>query len=125
MAHILSLKLKTKSSAVVDGASAKRSSAVIKRSAQKTICLIPKRNRHAFAPFSFTPDFARRGIGKLIIEACESAAQSAGFQQLELAATLPGEPMYRAVGYEVIERFELSFSNGIFLPLVRMGKSIK
>ena len=87
--------------------------------------LDPKIDPARIRAFFIHPDYARRGIGKQIIEACESAAKSAGFQQLELAATLPGEPMYRAVDYEVIERFELSFSNGIFLPLVRMGKSIK
>lgn len=74
--------------------------------------------------FFIHPDFARRGIGKQIIEACEQAAAAAGFQQLEMAATLPGEPMYAAVGYDVIERFDLPFPNGVVLPLVRMGKTI-
>jgi GNAT superfamily N-acetyltransferase len=75
--------------------------------------------------FFIHPDFARRGIGKRIIEACEQAAAAAGFRQLEMAATLPGEPMYRAVGYEVMERFDLPFPNGVVLPLVRMGKPLK
>lgn len=74
--------------------------------------------------FFIHPDFARRGIGKQIIEACETAAQNAGFRRLEMAATLPGEPMYTAVGYEAIERFDLPFPNGVVLPLVRMGKSL-
>ena len=72
--------------------------------------------------FFVHPGFARRGIGKRIIEACEQAAAAADFHQLELAATLPGEPLYLAVGYEVLERFELPFPTGVFLPLVRMGK---
>ena len=74
--------------------------------------------------FFIHPDFARRGIGKQIIETCEHAAAAAGFRRLEMAATLPGEPMYRAVGYEVIERFDLPFPNGVVLPLVRMGKDV-
>lgn len=74
--------------------------------------------------FFIHPDFARRGIGKQLIEACETAAKNAGFQRLEMGATLPGEPMYRAVGYEVIERFDLPFPDGVVLPLVRMGKSL-
>ena len=41
-------------------------------------------------------DWARRGIGKAILGACEQAARSEGFQQLVLMATLPGEPFYRA-----------------------------
>ena len=74
--------------------------------------------------FFIHPDFARRGIGKQIIETCEHAAAAAGFRRLEMAATLPGEPMYRAVGYEVIEWFDLPFPNGVVLPLVRMGKDV-
>lgn len=74
--------------------------------------------------FFIHPDFARRGIGKQLIEACEQAAAAAGFRRLEMGATLPGEPMYRAVGYEVLERFDLPFPDGVILPLVRMGKDL-
>jgi GNAT superfamily N-acetyltransferase len=74
--------------------------------------------------FFIHPDFARRGIGKQIIEACEQAAAAAGFRRLEMAATLPGEPMYAAVGYQAIERFDLPFPDGVTLPLVRMGKDL-
>jgi GNAT superfamily N-acetyltransferase len=75
--------------------------------------------------FFIHPDFARRGIGKLIIEACETAATEAGFRQLELAATLPGEPMYLAVGYHVLERWTHRLADGVELPLVRMGKPLR
>lgn len=74
--------------------------------------------------FFIHPDFARRGIGKQIIETCEHAAAAAGFRRLEMAATLPGEPMYAAVGYVARERFDLPFPDGVVLPLVRMGKSL-
>ena len=75
--------------------------------------------------FFIHPNFARRGIGKQIIEACEQAAAAAGFRQLEMAATLPGEPMYLRVGYVALERFDLPFPNGVSLPLVRMGKNLR
>ncbi len=74
--------------------------------------------------FFVHPDFARRGIGKQIIAACENAAANAGFHQLELAATLPGEPMYTAVGYHTIERFDHTLRNGVVLAFVKMGKSL-
>ena len=74
--------------------------------------------------FFVHPDFARRGIGKQIIAACEQAAAAAGFRSLELAATLPGEPMYVAAGYAAMARWEHQLPDGISLPLVRMGKSI-
>jgi GNAT superfamily N-acetyltransferase len=85
--------------------------------------LDPNTDAARIRAFFIHPDFARRGIGKQLIEACETAAQNAGFRQLEMGATLPGEPLYRAVGYEVLERFDLPFPNGLVLPLVRMGKS--
>ncbi len=84
--------------------------------------LDPKVDAARIRAFFIHPDFARRGIGKQLIEACETAAHNAGFRRLEMGATLPGEPMYAAVGYRVIERFDLPFPDGVVLPLVRMGK---
>ena len=86
--------------------------------------LDPSTDAARIRAFFIHPDFARRGIGKQLIESCETAAKNAGFRRLEMGATLPGEPMYQAVGYEVLERFDLPFSNGVTLPLVRMGKAI-
>lgn len=86
--------------------------------------LDPQTDPARIRAFFVHPDFARRGIGKQIIEACEQAAQVAGFRRLELAATLPGEPLYRAVGYEALERWEHQLADSASLPLVRMGKSL-
>ena len=66
------------------------------------------------------PDHARRGIGRLILAACEDDARAAGFTRAELAGTLSGEPLYRACGYVVLERF----SAGDGVPLLRMGKTL-
>lgn len=72
--------------------------------------------------FFVDPDFARRGIGRQIIEACEAAARAAGFTKLELGATLPGVPLYSAMGYRPIERIEHPMPEGEVLPVVIMGK---
>ena len=40
------------------------------------------------------PDWTRRGLGRRILEACESAARADGFRMLTLGATLPGLPLY-------------------------------
>jgi hypothetical protein len=42
---------------------------------------------------------------------------------LGMVATLAGEPLYRACGYEAIEHFE-DARGGASVPLVRMGKAI-
>src|SRR5581483_8616973 len=74
--------------------------------------------------FFVDPAYARRGIGKQLIAACEQAAQTAGFRTLELAATLPGEPLYAAVGYRAIERIDYHMPDGVTLPIIRMGKTL-
>lgn len=70
------------------------------------------------------PAHVRRGIGRMILDACEAAAKREGFRRIELAATLAGEPLYRACGYEEIERFTSRTSTGVEVPLLRMGKAL-
>jgi len=73
--------------------------------------------------FFVHPDFARRGIGSRILEACESAARAAGFARFEMGATLTGVPLYLARGYQILERMEVPLTNGHTLGVVRMAKS--
>jgi GNAT superfamily N-acetyltransferase len=70
------------------------------------------------------PAHTRRGIGRAILDACEAAARREGFTRVELAATLAGEPLYRACGYELIEPFTSRTNNGTEVPLLRMSKRI-
>ena len=70
------------------------------------------------------PAFARRGVGRLVMTLCEDAARAAGFRRAEMMATLSGEPLYRACGYEVIERIAAPGPNGAQVPLIRMGKAL-
>ena len=70
------------------------------------------------------PDFARRGVGRLILNLCEAAAAAEGFRRVQLMATLSGEPLYRACGYEEIERTHAPPLDGVEVPLVLMGKAI-
>ena len=69
------------------------------------------------------PAFARRGVGRMILAACEAAAAEEGFRRVELAGTMSGQPLYAACGYQVIERFE-DGRGGASVPLVRMGKAV-
>jgi GNAT superfamily N-acetyltransferase len=70
------------------------------------------------------PEHIRRGIGRMVLDACENAAREEGFRSVELAATLAGEPLYRACGYHVIEPFTSRTSAGVEVPLIRMGKRL-
>ncbi len=70
------------------------------------------------------PDLARRGVGGRVLAICEAAAAEAGFTRAELMATLSGEPLYRARGYEEIERVAATTAIGVGVPLIRMGKAL-
>jgi GNAT superfamily N-acetyltransferase len=69
------------------------------------------------------PSFARRGVGRLILSLCEDAARAEGFRRAELVATMAGEPLYRACGYESVEPFSDTRS-GVSSPLLRMSKKL-
>jgi GNAT superfamily N-acetyltransferase len=84
--------------------------------------LDPKVDAGRIRAFFIHPDFARKGIGRRIIQACEDAALAEGFTRMELGATLPGEPLYAALGYEVTERFEILMGDGTTLPCAHMQK---
>jgi GNAT superfamily N-acetyltransferase len=74
--------------------------------------------------FFVHPQWVRRGIGTMILEACESAAVAAGFRRLEMGATLTGVPLYLAHGYLKRELQEVPLANGEVLPIVRMEKQV-
>ncbi len=74
--------------------------------------------------FYVHPHWTRRGIGRRIIQLCEEAARKEGFQKMELASTLSGQPLYAATGYEVTQRFDFAMPDGVTLPLAHMVKSL-
>lgn len=84
--------------------------------------LDPRTEAARIRAFFVHPDWARRGIGRRVLQVCEEAARGAGFRRFELVATLPGEPLYAAFGYRAVERVEIALSNGTTLPAVRMEK---
>jgi GNAT superfamily N-acetyltransferase len=72
--------------------------------------------------FFIHPEWARRGIGSMILDACEAAARSAGFTRFEMGATLTGVKLFQTRGYVAIEQYEIPVGNGAVLPIVRMEK---
>jgi GNAT superfamily N-acetyltransferase len=74
--------------------------------------------------FFVAPRAARRGMARRIYEECVSAARTHGFTRLELVATMPGVPLYTALGFEMGERYSLALPDGVELPVARMTRGI-
>lgn len=70
------------------------------------------------------PEFARRGVGRLILQLCEAAARRDRFRTVELVATAAGEPLYRSCGYSMIARIDVPTSLGVSVPCARMTKTL-
>ena len=86
--------------------------------------LDPRSDAAKIRAFFVHPDWARRGIGTLLLETCENAAKTAGFSRFEMGSTLTGVPLYKLRGYHVIKPIEVPLPNGESLPVVRMAKSV-
>jgi GNAT superfamily N-acetyltransferase len=86
--------------------------------------LDPAREPARIRAFFVHPDWARRGIGRRILTACEEAIRAAGFRSAIMVATLAGEPLYAAFGYVVLERYEVPLTGDLTLPVVRMSKDL-
>lgn len=87
--------------------------------------LIPGTDSARIRAFFVHPDFTRMGIGKKLLEKCETEAKSSGFDSLELVATLSGEKLYAANGYIPLRSYEVDLGNGITNKVVSMYKSLK
>src|ERR1700728_4798112 len=88
--------------------------------AREDSLLDPRRDAAKIRAFFVDPAWARRGIGTLILEACESAAAAEGFKRFEMGATLTGVALYKVRGYREVERIGVPLGNGESLPIVRM-----
>jgi GNAT superfamily N-acetyltransferase len=84
----------------------------------------PARDAAKIRAFFVHPDWSRRGIGSMILRACEAAAIQEGFRRLEMGATLTGIPLYEAHGYVQREKTEVPMRGGLTLPIVRMEKIV-
>jgi GNAT superfamily N-acetyltransferase len=87
--------------------------------------LDPQRDAARVRAFFVHPAWARRGIGRSLMTACEQAIIEAGFRTVDIVATLAGEPLYASFGCAVVERYEIAMRDGLRLPVVRMTKSLE
>jgi GNAT superfamily N-acetyltransferase len=86
--------------------------------------LNPLQDAARLRAFFVHPEHARPGLGRAILLACEAAIRAARFRSIELVATLPGVPFYRAFEYGDGKRYEVPLVNGLSLPVMRMSKNL-
>ena len=87
--------------------------------------LDPRPRRRIRAMF-VRADWARRGLGRRLIEASEAAARRMGFRRMDLIATLPGIPLYEANGYVPTAEIEdIVLADGVLLPCLAMSKPLE
>ncbi len=73
--------------------------------------------------FFVEPAMARRGLGKMLMTHCAAQAAAAGFGTLELVSTMPGVPLYLALGFVEVERFDLLLGGAVRAPVARMRRA--
>ncbi len=74
--------------------------------------------------FFVDPEYARRGIGTLLLEHCESEARARGFSAVELMATLPGVKLYAVRGYIAMPKVHFDVGQGESIEFVPMRKTL-
>lgn len=74
--------------------------------------------------FFVHPRWARRGIGRSLLVHSEGEARRHGFRAAELMATLPGERLYRALGYVVTARVQHPLTEALTIEIVSMRRDL-
>jgi GNAT superfamily N-acetyltransferase len=75
--------------------------------------------------FFIHPGWARRGVGGMILKACEDAARAAGFKRYEMGATLTGAKLFGVKGYVAVRPISIPLANGEVLPVIHMEKQAR
>jgi GNAT superfamily N-acetyltransferase len=86
--------------------------------------LDPRMDAAKIRAFFVHPEHARRGIGRALLERCESEAGARGFRRLELMGTLPGVRLYAALGYQAGTMIQYPLAPGVAIEFVPMHKEI-
>jgi GNAT superfamily N-acetyltransferase len=90
------------------------------RAGRDSSVLDPNTQPAKIRAFFVDPGHARRGIGSLLLDHCESQARAYGYAEVELMATLPGARLYAARGYVAspLVHFEVGSGESIqFIPM--------
>ena len=84
--------------------------------------LDPEKDAAKIRAFFVHPAWARRGVGTLLLEACETAAREAGFRRYEMGATLTGAKLFGVKGYVAVKRIVVPLDCGESLTVIHMEK---
>lgn len=71
------------------------------------------------------PDYARQGLGRLLLRTAEAAAVAAGFHRLEMGSTLAGLALYTQEGYRQLEREEVRVGREDSLETIEVVRMVK
>jgi GNAT superfamily N-acetyltransferase len=94
------------------------------RAGRDASMLDPKTQAAKIRAFFVDPDHARRGIGSLLLDRCESEARSHGYARVELMATLPGVKLYAARGYVGGTQVQFDVGSGERIEFIPMHKHL-
>jgi GNAT superfamily N-acetyltransferase len=95
-----------------------------KRAERDAALLDPRTDPAKIRAFFVDPAHARKGIGTLLLDKCESEARRRGFSRVELMSTLPGVRLYSARGYSGVEQVQYEVAPGVAIEFVPMSKAI-
>ncbi|MDR3442244.1 MAG: GNAT family N-acetyltransferase [Legionella sp.] len=91
---------------------------------EEAVYLDPSKDAAKIRAFFIHPQFARQGLGSMLLKHCENEARLNGFTQLEMMATLPGVKLYKTLVYKEVSEEVIMLPNNTSLSFVRMTKNL-
>ncbi|KAF2272937.1 acyl-CoA N-acyltransferase [Westerdykella ornata] len=83
----------------------------------------PTKERASIRAIFTHPDWARKGLGTMMMRYCEMKAREGGFHRLEMGSTLSGVALYEKCGYvKSGKREQVNLPNGEVIRIVHMIK---
>jgi len=73
--------------------------------------------------FYVHPDWARSGLGRVLLECAEAAILAAGHRTIRIGASLSGLPFYLAHGYRIVRRKPWTTRGGLVIETADLEKS--
>ncbi|KAF2748973.1 acyl-CoA N-acyltransferase [Sporormia fimetaria CBS 119925] len=83
----------------------------------------PKTERASIRAIFTHPDWARKGLGTMMMRYCEQKAKDGGFDRWEMGSTLSGVALYEKCGYVKSGKLDqVALPNGEIIRIVHMIK---